>query len=372
MPCDPRQFVQPPFHLVSVEPVRHRAAAKHEEYSFPAILHGRKPGRLERNVGALDIALVLAVHVRHDRFQSREPGERQHFAQAVDLDDRLDGIEPHGAAPYRFGKASSVKIGVDWNVIAIAFRDGQQRIQLHMLDRAFRVGSSRAPPRDCLQHLFVGERRQTVRHLGMCLQDPEHVRILDDLEVVPQLLDRLVDFARPIRQRQDAHHLREPCVRGGADQQPTRLAALLVRVAAEPGPRTPAIPEREARQIRRLVHAPRLAALAPHDLLREVPARAAFIEPERPAARIVRAVDEPEPVDVIDVAPPARADEPRGDDRPPLEAPVIEGSARNQPPRAHVRSGGRAGILHHEPLGEAPRTDSPLLLCHPSGSGGGA
>ena len=253
-----------------------------------------------------------------------------------------------------------MEVGVDGNIVAVAFRDGQQRIQLHVLDRTFRRRTARVSGRDCLQHLFVGERRQAVRHIGEALHDPERVDVLDDLKTIPKLLDRLVDLARAVGERQDAHHLRKPGVRGGADQQPARLPALFSRMAAEPGSRTPAIPEREGRQIRRLVHAPRLSALAAYDLLRKVAARAAFVEPQRPAARIVRPVDEPIPVDVIDVASPAGADEPRCDHRLLLIAPIGEGGARNQPPRAHARPGKGAGLLRHEPLRKAPRTDPPL------------
>ena len=46
----------------------------------------------------LDLPVVLAVHVRHDRLEAREPGERQHLPQPVDLDDGFDAIEPRGLA----------------------------------------------------------------------------------------------------------------------------------------------------------------------------------------------------------------------------------------------------------------------------------
>ena len=77
-------------------------------------------------------------------------------------------------------------------------------------------------------------------------------------------------------------------------------------------------------------------------------------------------MDELIPVDIVDVALRAGADEPGGDHRALFVAAVGEGSARNHAPRAHAGSspGTRAGtgFLHHEPLGESPRTDAPLPI----------
>ena len=50
------------------------------------------------------------------------------------------------------------------------------------------------------------------------------------------------------------------------------------------GPRAPAHPERKAREIHRLVHPPGLAALAAHDLFRQIAAGAAFVETQESAA----------------------------------------------------------------------------------------
>ena len=138
-------------------------------------------------------------------------------------------------------------------------------------------------------------------------------------------------------------------------------------MASQPRPRAPTHSQRKAREVDRLVHPARPAALAAHDLLDQVPARAALVEPQPPAAGIVRPVDELIPVDVVDVALRAGADEPGGDDRAlPVVAAVGEGGARNHAPRARAGSspGTRAGtgFLHHEPLGESPRTDSSLVI----------
>ena len=50
---------------------------------------------------------------------------------------------------------------------------------------------------------------------------------------------RSIDLAVAVRRGPHADHLREPGVRCGADQQPARLRALLVREASQPGPRAP-------------------------------------------------------------------------------------------------------------------------------------
>ena len=73
-----------PSHVVD------RLGAKLDEHAFAAVLHRREPLRLERDLRALDVGLVLAVDVRRHRLEAREPDERQHLAQAVELDDRLD------------------------------------------------------------------------------------------------------------------------------------------------------------------------------------------------------------------------------------------------------------------------------------------
>ena len=94
----------------------------------------------------------------------------------------------------------------------------------------------------------------------------------------------------------------------------------------------------------------------------------------RPAREPLARVDEAVPVDVVDVAPGAGADEARRHDRLLLVAAVGEGGARHQAsraragpragpgtgPRVGIRSLAGAGLLHHEPLGEAPRADAPL------------
>ena len=79
------QLVQPLLHRFAAEPIGHRIGSKLDQDAFAAVLHRRKPRRLQGNRGAIDFAVVLAVHVRHDRFQSREPSQRQHLPQPVNL-----------------------------------------------------------------------------------------------------------------------------------------------------------------------------------------------------------------------------------------------------------------------------------------------
>ena len=269
-------------------------------------------------------------------------------------------------APYRFRQPASVKVRIDGSVVAVAFRDRQQGVQLRVLDGTITGCAARTPCRDGVEHLLIGKWRQAVRHVGEVLHHRQGVGVLDDLKSVPQHFDHLIDLAAPIGQGQHTDHLREPGVGGGADQQPAGLAALLVRMASQPGPRTPTHSQRKAREVDRFVHAPRPAALAAYDLLDQIAARTALVEPQPPATGIVRPVDELIPVDVVDVALRAGADEPGGNNRLLVVASVGEGGARNHAPRARARTSAGAwagtGLLHHEPLGEPPRADSSLPL----------
>ena len=72
------------------EPRADRGGVEQQEDPFAAVLDRREPARLEREIGALDVALVLAVDVRRDRLEAREADQREHLAQAVELHDRGD------------------------------------------------------------------------------------------------------------------------------------------------------------------------------------------------------------------------------------------------------------------------------------------
>ena len=166
------QLVQPPLHRFAAEPIGHRIGSKLDQDAFTAILHRRKPRRLQGDCSALDFAVVLAVHVRHDRLQPREPGQRQHFPQPMNLNDGFDGVEPRRVAPYGLRQATRMEVGFDGCIVCVAFRDGQQSIQLRVLDGTFPGRAARTPGRDRVQHFPVGERRQAVRHVGKLFMTP--------------------------------------------------------------------------------------------------------------------------------------------------------------------------------------------------------
>ena len=174
----------------------------------------------------------------------------------MNLSDGFDDVEPRRVAPYGFRQATRVEVRLDGCIVAIAFRDGQQGIQLRVLDGALPGSAARTPGPNRVQYLLIGERRQAVRHVGEALHDPEGVGVLDDVKAVPQCLDHLIDLATAFGQGQHTDHLRKPGVRGGADQQPAGLAAILVRMAPQPGSRAPAHSQRKAREVDCFVHAP--------------------------------------------------------------------------------------------------------------------
>ena len=151
------QLVQPLNHRFATEPRGHRSGSKLDQDALTSVLHRREPCRLQGNRGALDFSVVLAVHVRHDRFQPCEPGERQHLPQPVNLNDRFDGVESCRVAPDRFRQPASVKVRIDGSVVTVTFRDRQQGIQLRMLDGTIPGRSAGAPGGDGVEHLLVGE-----------------------------------------------------------------------------------------------------------------------------------------------------------------------------------------------------------------------
>ena len=124
---------------------------------------------------------------------------------------------------------------------------------------------------------------------------------------------------------------------------------------------------------RRLVEAARLAALAAHDEIGEVAARAALVEPELPPAVVLGAVDEAAPVEVVDVSLRAGAHEAGGHDLPAVEAAlVVERLAMDQP------AGALALLARRSPPARRTTPESARRRC-PRGvsrgsfeSGGGA
>ena len=75
-----------------LEPLLHGLGAKLDEDAFAAVLDRREPRRLERDLRALDVGLVLAVDVRRHGLEAGEADQRQDLAQPVELDDGLDPV----------------------------------------------------------------------------------------------------------------------------------------------------------------------------------------------------------------------------------------------------------------------------------------
>ena len=218
--CPETSSSQPLLHGLSSEPVRYRLRAKLQEDAFPAVLDGRKPGRLQGDVGALDLGLVFPVHVRHDRFQPREsrrgpalpaaggPGSPPRRHRIVSSGARAGSGRRRAWKSGSTGTSSPKPSGAASNASSSTCLIGR---------------SPATPPefrdRDRLQHLLVGEWREPARHLGMSFHESELACVLDNLKVAPKLPHRLLDLAGSFRQGEDAHHLRKPGVRCGADQE---------------------------------------------------------------------------------------------------------------------------------------------------------
>ena len=85
-----------------------------------------------------------------------------------------------------------------------------------------------------------------------------------------------------------------------------------------------------------------------------------FGQPELPGAALAASVHEPDPVEVIDMAPRAGPHEPCRNDGTAVEAVlVVERLAMRQAPRAASAVAG-VGLLHDEPLREGPGPDAVL------------
>ena len=218
-----------------------------------------------------------------------------------------------------------------------------------------------APPlasADGLEHLVVAECPEPLGDPRLLLQQGKVRGVVDDLQVVPQLGHDGVDRAAAVRERQDADDLREVGVRRRADEQATRLIAVLVGVPAEPRPRAPAGAEGIDLEQRGLVEPALLAALAADDEVREIAARSALVEPELPPAVVLGTVDEATPVEVVHVPLRAGPHEAGRDHRAAVEAaPLVERPAVDEPARA-LSILASALVLHHEPLGKPPGADA--------------
>ena len=198
---------------------------------------------------------------------------------------------------------------------------------------------------------------QPLRDPWLPLHKGKVAGVVDDLQVIPQLRDRDLDGAPAIGQGQDAHHLRKVRVRGRADEQPARQAAILRSARPQPRPPTATDAERSEFEHRRLVHPSLLAAFAAHDEFTEVAARPTLVEPQLAPAVVLEIVDEPLPVEVVDVPLRTGAHEPGGYNRAALEPTLrVERLAMDETPRS-LAAPAPLLLLHEEPFGEAPGAD---------------
>ena len=165
------------------------------------------------------------------------------------------------------------------HVVAETLGRTKQRIELDLLHRTIAPRAVLALA-DGVKHFFIPEGVKRRRDLVLPLDDGEVGGVLHDPEVVPQLADHAIDRGSRVRQRQHADELREVGVRGGADEQAARLAALFARAAAQPGPRAPAGAERFPIVLRGFVETPPFPAFATHDEIGQIAGGPAFVEPE--------------------------------------------------------------------------------------------
>src|SRR5688572_7286907 len=103
-------------------------------------------------------------------------------------------------------------------------------------------------------------------------------------------------------------------------------------VTAEPGLTSSARTEGVRFDHRRFVQTLGFAALAANHEVGEVPTAAPFVQPELPTAVVLHAVDEPLPIEVVDMAPRTRAHEARRDHGSSVKLPVVERFAVDEAP----------------------------------------
>ena len=236
--------------------------------------------------------------------------------------------------PDRCHAASGLEVRIDGRVAvetlgrtgghAVAETHGRtkQRIELDLLHRTIAPRAALALA-DGVKHFFIPEGVKRRRDLVLPLDDGEVGGVLHDPEVVPQLADHAIDRGSRVRQRQHADELREVGVRGGADEQAARLAALFARAAAQSGPRAPAGAERFPIALRGFVETPPFPAFATHDEIGQIAGGPAFVEPELSPAVVAGVVHESGPVEVVHVASRTGAHEAGGDHGPSLETPLL-------------------------------------------------
>jgi hypothetical protein len=305
-------------------------AAELQEQSLAPVLDHREPRGLQSELRPLHVGLVLAVDVRSDGLEPREAGQRQHLAQAMELDDRLDFrrelvAAPGVATPGVVRQAARVEARIDRDVVAVTLRRGEQRVELDLLHRPL-LAPAVPVVSDGLEDLRVSERGESRGDLWLLLEEGEEGEpglVVDDLQVVPEPRHRRLNRGCAVGNRQHSRRFGEVGLGGGADQQAARELALLARLAPQPRPRPAADAERISLEQGGLVQAARPAALAAHHELGEVAAGASLVEPEFLAAGVLGAVDEAAPIQVVHMPLRAGADESGRHDLPAVEAAAL-------------------------------------------------
>ena len=175
----------------------------------------------------------------------------------------------------------------------------------------------------------------------------------------PTALDRLLGSASLLGQRQRAQYLREVRVGRGADQQSARLSAWLVRDRSEPGPGAAAVAERLEAEVGRLVQSAAAPALAPHAQVGEIAAGAALEQPQLAVAGVAVLVNVAAPVEILDMAARAGADESGRNDLLAVEpAFLVKRVAVHQSAGPIAGVAGLAVFLDHHPFAGTGRRRS--------------
>ena len=182
-----REAVEPLLDRRPRQPLADRLGAKLDEDALAAVLDRREPRRLERELRALHVRLVLALDVRRDRLEAREADQRHHLAQAVDWTTALDRRRsaPSVASARRAaGARGSPVVG---HVLAESLGRGEQHLELDLLDRPL-GRAARLALLDRLEHLVVAERpRASPRPSASSSRSASSAGVLDELEVLPEL-----------------------------------------------------------------------------------------------------------------------------------------------------------------------------------------
>ena len=130
-----REGVEPLLDSWPLEPAFYGFRAQLDEHAFAAVFHRGEPLRFQGDLRALNVGFILPVNIGNLGFKSREPDQRKHLTQPVELDHGFDAVAALRVAPSSIGQPARVKVGIDRYVIAETLRRGEHRFQLHLLYR---------------------------------------------------------------------------------------------------------------------------------------------------------------------------------------------------------------------------------------------